>query len=129
MMVVKQYNENFNGQKGEDTVQGYAECLQLTDHGITMAPYFFMAKQDARIATGQIRTLSAYLNNCMATGDLAKTKIEWENKVSYLELMLEQAKDNVSVLTTTEGKMKTLVPKVESMAERLVQPDISIHGE
>ena len=31
------YEDNFNGQKGEDTVQGYAQCLQLKNNEKTMA--------------------------------------------------------------------------------------------
>ena len=107
-----------------------------------MIQFLSTAKENARRSKEDIKVFSNCLNHYMATGDLRKKKIEWENKVLYLQSMLEEANETVSLLATMEENMKILVPKVESTARRLdyiamfgeepaseAQTDVTMHGE
>lgn len=42
------YDDNFNGQKGEETVLAHAQCLKLKDPGGAMTQFLSTAKENAR---------------------------------------------------------------------------------
>ncbi len=87
------------------------QCLKLKDHEVAMIQFLSTAKENARRSKEDIKVFSNCLNHYMATGDLRKKKIEWENKVLYLQSMLEEANETVSLLAKTEENMNFWSPR------------------